>query len=460
MKKLYSIFLCLLLLCVPAQFVSSQNIADGLTAGMETLFSNGIVLLYNIAYSNLLVYYNSAENANWTTPNADAIYRNFNEPWIWEDTDGFKVNQIGHPIQGSIYFNSGRVNGFGFYESVFFNLLGSFTWESLCESNYASINDFIFTVAGSAPMGEMLFRLYLEACAAGVPAPLAAIFNPMAGFHRLVTGWKPPNNGRNLYRLQYWLGMGFAQTRYSLSSDEDFFSFNGLFGNLGFNAVYGNPFEQESKTPFEQFELAMSFGLDASRYIDIRMISDGYLFSFSPVSTDSDMMSTGLSLHMDFVSLGKFDMYDSTVDQSDNALNWTIKYQHLFSENTTFQMKLHAGFIFIGASEYYSPQMERELKNYGGGLNGKLFLAFENKKFGKLETSLFCYAMWSFPGTSAISQGSVFWLFADVTYSRFISKHVSLGIWDSFALERGTFSNFPNTRKYNNAVNLFVAWNF
>jgi hypothetical protein len=90
------------------------------------------------------------------------------------------------------------------------------------------------------------------------------------------------------------------------------FSFRGPAGNIGIKAVYGNPFEQQSVTPYQHFELDAALGIDTGNYFDLRIISDGYLFSFSPVNTERDMLSAGLSLHFDFVSLGKFDMYDST----------------------------------------------------------------------------------------------------------------------------------------------------
>jgi hypothetical protein len=257
--------------------------------------------------------------------------------------------------------------------------------------------------------------------------------------------------------------MGYAQTNSFINgtgyNNQDVFSFRGAIANMGFSIIYGNPFEQKSTIPFKQFEAAMSAGLDIGNYMDIRFISDGYLFSFSPVYTNTDMMSTGLSLHFDFVSLGELNIYNSTIDQYSNALDWTIKYQHLFSENTTFQTKFHTGFTFMGVSEYYSPDRERDLKNYGAGLNSKLFTSLENKKLGKLEANVFSYVLWTYPETSALSQGTVFWLFADVTYSRFISKHLSIGITDSFLLERGTFKDFPNTWKYYNAIKLFIAWN-
>jgi len=464
MKRFYLPLLCLLLLCARARFVFSEEpVADeagktavrGLIGGAETLLSNGVIMGYNVIYNSI------TGNAPWAVPDYDSIYRNFTTPWSWEDTDGFRVNQFGHPYQGSMYFNAGRVNGFGFYESALSSVLGSSTWEVFFESNHASMNDFITTVTGSTAIGEMLYRLYADSRAANIPAFLSFLINPMAGLHSLITGWKPAGTNNSLYQFQVYSGTGYAQTYYSVSdSKQELFSFKGLSADIGVNVVYGNPFEQDTWIPFRHFELAASFGIGFGDYNAFRVVSDGYLFSFSPVYTVRDTMSTGLSTQYDFVSLGKLSMYNSTIDQYSNALDWTIKYQHLFSHDTAIQIKCHAGFTFMGVSDYYSPDTyDNELRNYGYGLNSKLFINLENEKIGKLAADLFCYSLWAYPGTSALSRGTVFWLFADITYSRFISKHMSAGVTDFFSLEQGTFGDFPNTSKNNNAVKFFIAWN-
>lgn len=43
-------------------------------------------------------------------------WTNMQQGWVW-DLDDLTVNQIGHPYQGSNYFNTGRANGLNFYES-------------------------------------------------------------------------------------------------------------------------------------------------------------------------------------------------------------------------------------------------------------------------------------------------------------------------------------------------------
>ena len=44
-------------------------------------------------------------------------WANMENGWVW-DLDDFVVNQIGHPYQGSNYYNAGRGNGLSFYESA------------------------------------------------------------------------------------------------------------------------------------------------------------------------------------------------------------------------------------------------------------------------------------------------------------------------------------------------------
>jgi hypothetical protein len=204
--------------------------------------------------------------------------------------------------------------------------------------------------------------------------------------------------------------------------------------------------------------------------MEFRIVSDGYLLSFSPVWTDKNALSTGLSVHFDYVSLGKLGL-DNSINQYSNALDWTVKYQHLFSEDTVFQTKLHAGITFMGSSNYYrqpgggysaEPEGQKsgyDPKNFGCGFNSKLFLNFENKKFGRIEADVFFYTMWTFPGNGNLQQGYVYWLYADLSYSHFITKKISLGIADSFAIERGTFTGHPDTNSLNNAVKLFISWN-
>jgi len=429
---------------------TSSSVKHAFIASGETLLSNGVVMLFN----------RYVTKTTWSTPTAEAVMNNFSEIWRWEKIDGFLVNQFFHPYQGAYYFNSGRVNGFGFYGSVFFNVLGSFTWEAFGESKPAAMNDFYTTVIGAASMGEMLYRLYIEACSAGVPPALAFFINPVAGFHRLVTGWQPPVTSGNLYRFEAYLGTGYAQNEFFYREDNsEVFSFKGIYPNIGINIIYGDPFYQNTIVPYRHFEYSLFFGMNPGKYKEIRAVSDGYLFSFSPVQTNKNMLSTGISAHLDFVSLGKTGIHDATIDQFSNALNWSVKYQHLFSQKTALQVKGHAGFSFLSVSNFYlQDEKNTELKNYGYGFNAKRFYIFEMKKIGRFEVSRFSYLQWTYPGLTPLSKGYVNWQFTDIGYFHYITNHFSLGIIGSFARERGVFEGFADTYKKLNSVRMYFAY--
>jgi len=487
MKKLYSLFMCIVLLCVMTQLTFPEGeespdyeetlppdyndaasepdaaepegkrntLKSGLIATGETLLVNTVLLTYNVI---------ALKGQYWAIPNYYSIHRNFAEDWDWERGDGFVVNQFGHPYQGSAYFNAGRVNGFSFYESIFFNVLGSFSWEAFGEAGHASMNDFITTITGPIPIGEMLYRLYVEACDAGVPSPLAALISPVAGFHRLVTDWEPPNYGRKNYHFEAFLGTGFAETKYSTSEDwdQDVFSFRGILTELGVFIIYGNPFLQESRIPYEHFELYFHAGFNPGNYLNLRLLSDGYLLSFCPLDTDNNMMSTGPTLHFDFTSQGEMAGNYTTIDQYSYAVDWTVKYQHLFSEDFSFQIKLHAGFTLMGVGVYYSPyQNDHHTNNYGIGFNEKCAVVLDHKALGKLDMRIMHYIIWSYQNHAVndSSSGKFNWLFTDITYSHLITKHLSVGITGSFAWEWGAFGNYPDTRKTNREVKVFLAWN-
>jgi hypothetical protein len=173
-------------------------------------------------------------------------------------------------------------------------------------------------------------------------------------------------------------------------------------------------------------------------------------------------------MHLDFVSMGKSGIVDSTIDQYSSAIDWTLKYKHSFTENTDLQLKSHAGFTFLGVSNYYSPsgmihpyspeKTIYEIKNYGFGINVKNYLIFNIGKTGKLEASDFHYLMWTYPGLTSLQKGYVYWHFMDIAYSHFITKHISLGVKGLFAGETGTFSGYPGTRKKSSSVRMNVIY--
>ena len=175
-------------------------------------------------------------------------------------------------------------------------------------------------------------------------------------------------------------------------------------------------------------------------------------------------MSTGLSLHMDYLQQGAYAMANlgdpaSTINHASFSLTWTAKHQYRIFRNTAMQSKYHAGINFFGVAQFFCPEDWREYRNYGFGLTGKGSFALDFNRKGRLDFDFFHSFMRNYPGTSTLSRGFVFWQLLDLTYSHFITKHFSLGIGCAVSMERGFFDGYPNTNKNNELVKLFVSWN-
>jgi hypothetical protein len=193
-------------------------------------------------------------------------WANMQQGWVW-DLDDFAVNQVGHPYQGSNYFDAGRANGLSFYESAAVTAFGSTTWEYFGETNHPSLNDFINTTLGGIALGEMLHRTaWLVRSPRTTGAKRfwnefgAMAISPVSGLNRIVLSHegmrpyeKPPemmpsNLSAMVAAGGLWRG---SQTSAFESSGEAF---------LEADAIYGNPDEGRSRTPYDAFAVRGRFG--------------------------------------------------------------------------------------------------------------------------------------------------------------------------------------------------------
>jgi hypothetical protein len=123
----------------------------------------------------------------------DSIRHNLHSSW-GVDQDPFKVNQLGHPYQGSMYHGFARSAGFNYWESFGYTFAGSALWEIAGEKTPPSRNDQINSGIGGTFLGEALFRmsnLLLEKGGGMSPfwrEAAATAIAPSAGFNRLVFG--------------------------------------------------------------------------------------------------------------------------------------------------------------------------------------------------------------------------------------------------------------------------------
>lgn len=89
--------------------------------------------------------------------------KSFTKPPVF-DTDLWYINYLGHPYQGSFYFNSIRSRGGTFWESALFNLGQSTIWEYVWEGGLEqpSIQDLIVTPIFGSLVGELTHRATMK----------------------------------------------------------------------------------------------------------------------------------------------------------------------------------------------------------------------------------------------------------------------------------------------------------
>jgi len=185
-------------------------------------------------------------------------------PW-GVDRDGFVMNQFNHPYQGTLYHGFARSTGLNYWESLLYDNLGSFLWETGGETTHPSVNDQVASGIGGSFFGEVLFRmagLMLEGDGSepGFWRELGAtMLSPSSGINRFAFGNRfksvfPSYDPATFYRLRLGLSMnsdlydrGESRTTKENEATLDFSMSYGLPGKPGYS--YARPFD------YFQFEL-------------------------------------------------------------------------------------------------------------------------------------------------------------------------------------------------------------
>jgi len=386
------------------------------------------------------------------------IWRDIRNPgWMWEEGDRFFVNNYMHPYHGSMYFAAARVSGFNFYESLIFAPLGAVMWEIAMEPGPASINDVITTSLGGISVGEMLHRLYLEALFSKSVAKRAAgaLISPMSGLATLYNRPSRETGGGNIYRTV--LRTGVNKTFAFLPGYEYYeASWDYPGGYLGLSVVYGDPFTQQSSTPYDHFEFSLDVAYNI-KTIQITFVSDGYLFSYNPIYTERSILSTGLSMHCDIYYTAE-DILDNhghgNVMLGSNAIGWTLKNKRLLSEKSHLEFQAHAAVIVWGNSLYNSGNptkspwgnfsMEDLRGAYGAGEAVKLGFAFSNDKAGRLDLNANAYHLIAIPVNEKHSFGNLLFIYGALDYSFPLGKTIGIGLKSTYWKMLGFYNEANN----------------
>jgi hypothetical protein len=229
-------------------------------AQIEARKSYGIPALEIIGFDLLLNQFNRRyfEGDDYDT-SPSSVKRNLKRSWV-VDEDPYRINQLGHPYQGSMYHGFARSAGLGYWPSLGYTFAGSAFWEIAGETTPPSINDQVASGVGGSFLGEALFRMSSLVLEKGDGVPRwwrelgAAVVSPSTGFNRLAFGERFDTvfSSRNApYYSRFGLALSGTthneqgnSTSTQLKRDEvliDFAIDYGLPGNPGYS--YRRPFD-------------------------------------------------------------------------------------------------------------------------------------------------------------------------------------------------------------------------
>jgi hypothetical protein len=209
-------------------------------------------------------------NANFNQISPRSWWANFEHGFTYDDNQ-FKTNQYIHPWNGAMYYNSGRSNGFNYWESALFALGGAFFWECCGETHPMSYNDMISTAIGGIAVGEQMYRLssqLLDNTAKGKERFFreagSFIIAPVRGFNRGVSGrWtaQHPNPEEPLdWRPQAARFVVFAGARV-IGEGESITEDTKTYGFVGLAHTFGSVFDNERRRPFDSMVSDYQFSI-------------------------------------------------------------------------------------------------------------------------------------------------------------------------------------------------------
>ena len=390
----------------------------------------------------------------------DSMYKNLTNPWVW-DQDGFAVNHIGHPYQGSYYYISGRSNNLPFWESALVGLLGSVTWELFAETETPSYNDLIVTTIAGLSVGEMLHRLYFEA--SDINKIFGFIISPMTGINNAFYNGKINRPNSNLTSLSSKLILGTVIDKITFTESNTKGPSDNIPLYLGgnVNIVYGNPYGLKTTTPYDQFDLDIKFAVSKD-YYNLSIFSDGMLLAFSPWEQDKLKTTMGLSLHYDF-------LMSTTMNYSANALGFTIKQNAMLPHDWDIKWDLHLNALIMSANDFYllfkdyqGQDLVEENRDYdlGTGVGFKTSFGVSHPLFGSLY--LFYFLDYVKTITTSIpkfgSNGTALIGVGSISYEHSVYKDLSIGLEYSSYIKSAHYTHSPNLIKHNQYLNLYLKY--
>jgi hypothetical protein len=215
---------------------------------------------------------------SWAMVNTTTWKNNFSaglpwsSKWDWDQTR-FGNDFMGHPVFGNYYYNDARSNGYNFWASAPFALLGSYEWKICGENVTPERNSLIATTVDGILLGEILYRIssnILDDRTTGANRffreLLAGMIDPMRGFNRLIQGKTSRVTNKEVYNKEP-LNITVYAGIHKVNDHTNAILSGQTTEMLNIQFDYGNPFEVRSRDPFDFFKLRLETDLGQGRKI-------------------------------------------------------------------------------------------------------------------------------------------------------------------------------------------------
>lgn len=282
--------------------------------------------------------------------NFSTIRHNLGSSWN-VDKDPFKINQLGHPYQGSMYHGFARSAGLNYWESLGYTITGSAFWEIAGEKVPPSKNDMISTGIGGSFLGEALFRMSNIVLEKGGSNPSiwheigAAAISPSTGFNRYAYGERfdavfNRNDAPYYSRLQF----GLSNTIHNDKANSNDIKRNDA--QLDFSMDYGLP-GQPGYSYTRPFDYFVFQGAASSANIFENVLTRGLLFGTDYQAGENYRGIWGLYGSYDYIS-------PQTFRVSSTALSLGTTGQLWLSESVALQGSIMGGLGYAAVGAVHS----------------------------------------------------------------------------------------------------------
>ena len=382
----------------------------------------------------------------------DSIDDNLHRGWV-VDRDGFAVNQIGHPYQGSMVHGFARSAGLDYWTALVYDFFGSTLWEIAGETSPPSLNDQITTTFGGSFLGEALFRMasVILEHASGEPGCWreisATAVSPATGFNRLAfanrfDGIFPSHDPPLFLRA----GVG-ARDNTTLKDFEELSEVTSGVAVVDFSLDYGLPGKAgyEYERPFDYFHFETTL-TSSSNVIPENVEARGLLWG-----TDYDWGKDyrgiwGLYGTYDYIAPEAFSVSSSALSLGTTAQVW-------ITESLALQGSALGGVGWTALGTIADVQEDRDYHS-GWGPQALLELRFLGSDLAMLELAGKDYYVWG--SGSGDSRENV--LRGEAALTVRIWRGHALRLQFVASSRDASFVDLPDTLQSVGALSLLYTW--